>query len=91
MQYNTPRRDAKPPAPGREVLRALEILRYSEDRLLLIVLNAFPITGPRSRRTAKTTMATRTRINAYSTSPCPFGAIRIFTNFTSFPLKIQKL
>ena len=40
-------------------------------RELLIELNVLPILGPSKRTTAITTMATSTRIIAYSTSPCP--------------------
>src|SRR6188474_1387994 len=42
-------------------------------RELLILLKTLPITGPRMVRAAITTIATKTRINAYSTRPCPFS------------------
>jgi hypothetical protein len=40
---------------------------------LLTLLNTLPIMGPRIINTAMTTMATRTRISAYSTSPWPIS------------------
>jgi hypothetical protein len=40
---------------------------------LIIVLNTFPIAGPRRARITITTIATKTRINAYSTRPWPFS------------------
>jgi hypothetical protein len=43
------------------------------ERLLLMVLKTLAIIGPSNKRTAKTTMATRASINAYSTRPCPFS------------------
>src|SRR5512135_2481224 len=46
---------------------------YMLCRLVLMVLNVLPITGPRIIRAAKTTMATKTRIKAYSTKPWPFS------------------
>jgi hypothetical protein len=42
-------------------------------RLLFTVLNALPRVGPNINKAAKTTMATKTRINAYSTRPWPFS------------------
>ena len=39
----------------------------------LILLKIFPILGPRMVKVAITTMATKTRINAYSTRPWPFS------------------
>ena len=42
-------------------------------RLTVILLNTFPRTGPKSSKMAITTMATKTRISAYSISPCPFS------------------
>ena len=41
-----------------------------------MLLNTLPIIGPSNRRIAITTMATITRINAYSTSPCPLSLDR---------------
>jgi len=38
-------------------------------RETMIVLKMFPIAGPSNVRTAITTIATNTRINAYSTNP----------------------
>ena len=46
---------------------------YTLLRLLLTVLNELPMTGPSINKAAITTMATRTRINAYSTKPWPFS------------------
>jgi hypothetical protein len=55
-------------------------------KLLIIWLNTFPIAGPSSVRIAITTTATKTRINAYSTRPCPFsfGAYNILFHHLSF-------
>jgi hypothetical protein len=48
-----------------------------------MLLKMFPIAGPSNARITITTTATKTRIKAYSTRPCPFsfGAnnIRIFS------------
>ena len=56
---------------------------HTDVRLELILLNIFPIAGPKISNATKTTIATKTRINAYSTSPCPFSS---FDNrATSFP------
>jgi hypothetical protein len=38
-----------------------------------MVLNVLPMIGPKIIRAAITTMATRTRIKAYSTKPWPFS------------------
>jgi hypothetical protein len=38
-----------------------------------MLLNALPMMGPRIMSAAKTTIATKTRINAYSTRPWPFS------------------
>jgi hypothetical protein len=46
----------------------------------------FPIAGPITRIKAITTIATKTRMNAYSTSPCPFSGRRNFIQNTSFLL-----
>jgi hypothetical protein len=46
---------------------------YTPDRLELILLNTLPRKGPMISRDAITTMATRTRIKAYSTNPCPLS------------------
>jgi hypothetical protein len=46
---------------------------YALERLLLIFEKTLPMIGPSSIRTAMTTIATKTRINAYSTSPWPFS------------------
>jgi hypothetical protein len=40
---------------------------------LLMVLKIFPIFGPSMRRIAITTIATNTRMIAYSTNPCPLS------------------
>jgi hypothetical protein len=42
-------------------------------RELLIVLKIFPTFGPIKRMMAITTIATNTRMIAYSTNPCPFS------------------
>jgi hypothetical protein len=47
--------------------------------------------GPSSKRTAKTTMATKTRINAYSTRPCPRSFKENSTAITSFMDKEEAL
>ena len=57
----------------------------TDERLLLMVLNTLPIIGPSNIRTAITTMATRTRIKAYSTKPCPFSFGANNIDLTSFP------
>jgi hypothetical protein len=46
---------------------------YTPDKLELILLNVFPITGPNIIKAAITTIATITKIIAYSTSPWPFS------------------
>jgi hypothetical protein len=46
---------------------------YKELRLELSVLKTLPMIGPRIMSAAITTMATKTRISAYSTRPCPFS------------------
>jgi hypothetical protein len=46
---------------------------YTLLRLLLMVLKVLPIIGPRIMRAAITTIATNTRIKAYSTNPWPFS------------------
>ena len=46
---------------------------YTPERLELILLNTLPIIGPRIMRAAITTIATKTRIRAYSTRPWPFS------------------
>lgn len=64
---------------------------YKLERLLLTVLNELPMTGPRTTRAAITTMATKTRINAYSTRPCPFSLGANNMAFSSFPLDFSKV
>jgi hypothetical protein len=49
------------------------IANYTRDKLELIILNVLPITGPNTIRAAITTIATITKIKAYSTSPWPFS------------------
>ena len=39
----------------------------------IMLLKMSPIAGPSRLKTTITTIATRTRINAYSTKPCPFS------------------
>src|ERR1700690_2796421 len=46
---------------------------YTLLRLLLMVEKVLPMIGPRIMRAAITTMATKTRIRAYSTKPWPFS------------------
>ena len=46
---------------------------YTEERLELMVLNTLPMMGPRIIKAAITTIATKTRIKAYSTKPWPFS------------------
>ena len=41
------------------------------ERPLVTLLKTFAIWGPMINKTANTTSATNTRINAYSTKPCP--------------------
>src|SRR3972149_9525471 len=43
----------------------------------LILLYKFPTRGPITVRTKITTIATRTRMRAYSTKPCPFSSLTI--------------
>ena len=67
------------PTPFRVVsksIRSGQNLYEKLERLLLIILNTLPTTGPNKSKTTKTTMATIASINAYSTRPCPisFGA-----------------
>jgi len=58
-------------------------LFHTDERLVLILLKMFPNAGPNISNARKTTIATKTRINAYSTNPCPFSS---FDNLaTSFP------
>src|SRR4030042_800644 len=52
--------------------------------LFTIWLNTLPIAGPRTDRMMMITIATRTRINAYSTKPWPFFCIFLNIGFTSF-------
>ena len=47
--------------------------RALDQILLMILLKTLPIAGPRRAKMTITTTATRTRINAYSTRPCPFS------------------
>src|SRR3990172_444944 len=56
--------------------------------LEMMLENTFPIAGPSNAKMTITTTATKTRINAYSTKPCPFsrGMNNIFV-FTSFSLQ----
>jgi len=51
-------------------------LNYADVRAYEIRLNTLPIWGPRRVRIAITTIATRTRINAYSTNPWPSSRLR---------------
>ena len=46
---------------------------YTPDRLELISLKTLPMIGPRTIKAAITTIATKTRISAYSTRPWPFS------------------
>src|SRR5450759_5009194 len=46
---------------------------WTDESVLLILLNTLPMTGPRIIKTAITTTATKTRIKAYSTKPWPFS------------------
>src|SRR5258706_16420298 len=58
---------------------------YTPDRLELIWLKTLPMIGPRTIRAAITTMATKTRISAYSTSPWPFSLRATNIGLSSFP------
>jgi hypothetical protein len=49
-----------------------EIKGKNYGNMPIILLYVFPIVGPKIVRTAITTTATKTRINAYSTKPWPF-------------------
>jgi hypothetical protein len=60
-----------------------EIFFYTDARLALILLKIFPIAGPITSKAMKTTIETKTRINAYSTRPCPFSSLDNLA--TSFP------
>src|SRR5690606_1560057 len=46
---------------------------YTPERLELISMTTLPTIGPRTIKAAITTMATKTSIRAYSTSPWPFS------------------
>jgi hypothetical protein len=46
---------------------------YTVDNWELILVKTLPMIGPRINKTAITTTATKTRINAYSTRPWPFS------------------
>lgn len=74
-----------------KALSASETLwNYTLLRLPLIVLNVFPMIGPSIISAAITTIATKTRMSAYSTKPWPFsfGAnnIVIYSPFFWFSL-----
>ena len=62
---------------GPTLLNGLALRIASGDEFdieaMLVLLNTFPITGPRMVKAAITTIATKTRINAYSTRPWPFS------------------
>ena len=64
---------------------------YKEE---LMLLNVFPIIGPRRVKAAITTIATKTRINAYSTRPWPFslGANNMgyFLLSSEFPVRVHR-
>src|SRR5512140_3485233 len=77
-----------PASAGPWALKRMVMLSYTEPRLVLMVLNVLPMIGPRIIRAAITTMATRTRINAYSTSPWPFSLGANNMGLSSFPLSI---
>src|ERR1700690_1236025 len=68
---------------------------YTLLRLLLMVEKVLPMIGPRIMRAAITTMATKTRIRAYSTKPWPFsfGANNILVDspFLRIVLNISEL
>jgi hypothetical protein len=53
----------------------LIIIFYSTFKLLETLLKTFDMVGPRKVRATITTIATRTRIKAYSTRPCPFSSL----------------
>jgi hypothetical protein len=55
-------------------------------KLELILVKTLPIIGPRISKTAITTTATKTRINAYSTKPWAFSSMVNNMVSTSFPL-----
>src|SRR5215208_1896055 len=59
------------------------LIRAGYGNELLMVLKVLPILGPSKRITAITTIATRARMIAYSTSPCPFslGANNMVNSF----------
>ena len=64
--------NAKVPPIGRTFVTLETAWIYGPGTLAmleLIVLNVLPMIGPRIIRAAITTMATKTRINAYSTKP----------------------
>jgi hypothetical protein len=50
------------------------ISNYIVDKLWFNLLKTLPMIGPRTNKAAITMIATRTRINAYSTRPWPFSA-----------------
>ena len=51
------------------------------------LLKTLAILGPNTSKMPMTTMATRTRIKAYSTNPCPCSW-GIYISFTRFLLKV---
>jgi hypothetical protein len=61
-------------------------MNYTVLRLELIWLKTPPMIGPRIIKAAITTMATKTRINAYSTRPWPFSLGENNIGFFSFLL-----
>jgi len=69
-------------------LRSYEYYRKTY-MLLTIWLNTLPIAGPRTDKMTMITMATRTRINAYSTRPWPFLCNFLNMVFSSFPKGIS--
>ena len=64
-------------------------MTYTLEMLVLIVLNVLPRIGPKIIRAAITTMATKTRINAYSTNPCPRAGRWVLTanNIAASPFR----
>jgi hypothetical protein len=54
-----------------------------------MLLNTLPIAGPSRARMIMTTIATKTRIRAYSVSPCPFLPARILLIIVKPPCIIK--
>jgi hypothetical protein len=68
-EANNPCLDASKKVPNSKELGTFFDSLQKDYREALMLENTFPIFGPRMVKAAITTMATKTRINAYSTRP----------------------